>query len=130
MKFIIFVIFITLKSIQSEEQTTSSIETEEIPNNVNFLRQNDDSESSTVHFTELACTGDNMEWLACGPRCSATCGFQPRDARRDSRAVCSPSNESGCYAGCFCKSGYVRLNDRCVLPVNCPRKRLINVTNN
>jgi hypothetical protein len=130
MKLLIFISFVVVvysddDIIRNVEQTTISVN-----KNVNLLRQNDDSESSTVHFTEMACTGDNMEWLSCGPRCSATCGFQPRDARRDSRAVCSPSNESGCYAGCFCKSGYVRFNDRCVLPVNCPRKRLINVTNN
>lgn len=103
-------------------------------NHVNFLRQSDivDSESTTVHFSELACTRDNMEWLACGPRCYQTCGFQPRDGRevaleRKSRAYCASSNDTGCYAGCYCKSGYVRFHDNCVLPIQCPSKRLITV---
>lgn len=129
MKVLFFLLFVSVISADNEvevENTTTTM-SDEVP--MKFLRQNDDSESSTVHFTELACSVDeNAEYLTCGPRCQATCGFQPRDARRDSRAVCTTANDSGCYPGCFCKSGYVKLNDRCVLPVNCPRKYLINVT--
>lgn len=128
------VITTTLPAIIPENDVSN--DESEIPaNHVNFLRQSDtvDNESTTVHFTELACTRNNTEWLACGPRCYQTCGFQPnanraRDVKqRKSRAYCASSNETGCYAGCFCKSGYVRFNDECVLPIQCPSKRLITV---
>lgn len=85
----------------------------------------DESSSSTIisttteHFTQLACTGTNVEWNTCGPRCYQTCAFQPRGTR-SSRAVCESPSLSGCHAGCFCKSGYVRINDNCILPVDCP----------
>lgn len=146
MKFSIFFLVFGFVVVNSADETTDAdivattipavpendVSNDEIPvDHINFLRQSDtaDSESSTAHFTELACTRDNMEWLSCGPRCYQTCGFQPRDAKqqRKSRAVCASSNDTGCYAGCYCKSGYVRLNDNCVLPTMCPRKRLITV---
>lgn len=116
------------------ENDVSSNDNDDVP--VKFLRQSDtvDSESTTVHFSELACTRDNMEWLACGPRCYQTCGYQPRDGRevnsklqRKSKAYCASSNDTGCYAGCYCKSGYVRFHDDCILPIQCPSKRLITV---
>lgn len=109
------------------ENDVSSNDNDDVP--VKFLRQSDtvDSESTTVHFSELACTRDNMEWLACGPRCYQTCGYQPRDGRevnstlqRKSKAYCASSNDTGCYAGCYCKSGYVRFHDDCILPIQCP----------
>jgi Trypsin Inhibitor like cysteine rich domain len=77
--------------------------------------------TSTVHFTQMACTQENMEWNSCGPRCYQTCAFQPRGVRK-SRAVCETASATGCYAACFCKSGYVRINDKCILPVDCPSK--------
>lgn len=77
------------------------------------------SSTTTEHFTQLACTGTNMEYNMCGPRCYQTCAFQPRGTR-SSRAVCESPSSSGCHAGCFCKSGYVRINDNCILPVDCP----------
>lgn len=77
--------------------------------------------SSTLHFTDLACTEPNMEWLSCGPRCYQTCAFQPRGVRK-TRAVCENVSSTGCYVGCFCKSGYVRINEKCILPIDCPGK--------
>lgn len=76
--------------------------------------------TTTVHFTQLACTDNNMEWNSCGPRCYQTCAIQPRLRTRVKRAVCESLVATGCHAGCFCKSGYVRFNDACVLPVDCP----------
>lgn len=77
--------------------------------------------STTVHFTQMACLEDHMVWSSCGPRCYQTCAFQPRGSRR-SRAICESVVSTNCYAGCFCESGYVRLNDKCVLPIDCPSK--------
>lgn len=71
--------------------------------------------------TDDACQEENMEWVGCGPRCYQTCAFQPRGARQG-RAVCElvTNSQAGCYPGCFCKSGFVRLHDKCILPVDCP----------
>lgn len=77
--------------------------------------------TTTLHFTLMACTGDHMQWMSCGPRCFQTCAFQPRGSRQ-SRAICASASSTNCYPGCFCASGYVRLNEKCVLPVDCPRK--------
>lgn len=80
-------------------------------------------ETTTVHFTQEACTGENMEWNTCGPRCYQTCAFQPRGIGREKRSVCEVNPAlSGCYPGCYCKSGYVRLNSKCVLSADCPSK--------
>lgn len=82
--------------------------------------------TTTAHFLENACTEANMEWNTCGPRCYQTCAFQPRGVRR-SRAVCEvATTASGCFTGCFCKKGYVRLNKKCVLSADCPSKFMIN----
>lgn len=77
--------------------------------------------TTTQHFLEAACTDELMEWNPCGPRCYQTCSIQPRGVRR-SRSVCESGMQSanGCYPGCYCKSGYVRLNEKCVLPLDCP----------
>lgn len=78
--------------------------------------------TTTESFLENACTEANMEWNTCGPRCYQTCAFQPRGVRQ-SRAVCEfTMTASGCYVGCFCKKGYVRLNSKCVLSADCPSK--------
>lgn len=81
-------------------------------------------ESSVV---DEACPEDNMEWQPCGPRCYQTCAFQPRGAKQG-RAVCESiaNAQAGCYPGCYCKSGYVRLNDKCILPVDCPSEYKFN----
>lgn len=84
------------------------------------LQARDNELESEVESSMIdeACPEENMEWVSCGPRCYQTCAFQPRGAR----AVCEPvtNAQAGCYPGCFCKSGYVRLNDKCILPVDCP----------
>lgn len=77
--------------------------------------------STTIVAVETGCTDSNMEINTCGPRCYQTCAVQPRGFRR-SRAVCEAVNATGCYPGCFCKSGYVRLNEKCVLAKDCPSK--------
>lgn len=77
--------------------------------------------TTTLHFLEAACDDKNMEWNTCGPRCYQTCAFQPRGVRR-TRAVCETTMPTGCRPGCFCKKGYVRLNDKCVLSDDCPSK--------
>lgn len=98
--------------VEMVDEPTDVPEVDEDPSSTTFA-------TTTAHFTELACSGSHMEWNSCGPRCYQTCAFQPR-GRRSSRAVCEMASLSGCHAGCFCASGYVRLNDKCVLPVDCP----------
>lgn len=78
--------------------------------------------TTTVHFTTEACIGEHMEWHTCGPRCYQTCVIQPRTLRRQKRAVCEANSATNCYPGCFCKTGYVRLNKKCVLSTECPSK--------
>ena len=84
--------------------------------------------TTTLHFTQMACTIDHQEWMSCGPRCYQTCAFQPRGSRV-SRAICEVASVSNCYPGCFCASGYVRLNERCVLPVECPSEYFKSLSN-
>lgn len=97
-----------------------------IEEEANEVASIDDSSSlilstTTPHFLEMACDKENMEWNTCGPRCYQTCAFQPRGVRR-TRAVCEATMPTGCRPGCFCKKGYVRLNDKCVLSDDCPSK--------
>lgn len=86
-----------------------------------LARDNELESEEESSVTDAACPEDNMEWVTCGPRCYQTCAFQPRGAK-EGRAVCESvaSAQGGCYPGCFCKSGYVRLNDKCILPLDCP----------
>jgi hypothetical protein len=79
-------------------------------------------ESSTPHFSELGCTKQNEHYEKCGPRCQQSCAFQMRVSGRNSRAICESVFSGNCHAGCFCDSGYVRFNDECILPIECPSK--------
>lgn len=84
--------------------------------------------TSTDPTSEESCSDENMEWNSCGPRCAQTCAFQPRGVRK-TRAVCEPLlTSNGCYKGCFCKKDFVRLNDKCVLPDNCPSRSTVQVS--
>jgi hypothetical protein len=111
---------VTIQARQNEVEEELEIEAELTDEPV-VTSSTTETTTTTAHFTQLACTGQHMEWNSCGPRCYQTCAFQPQDVRR-SRAVCETPNSSGCHAGCFCKSGFVRFNEKCVLPVDCPSK--------
>lgn len=83
---------------------------------------------STAEYPEHLgdpCPEEHFVWNACGPRCYQTCAFQPKSGDRLSRAVCEAANENNCHTGCFCESGYVRFNDKCVLPIDCPTRACI-----
>jgi hypothetical protein len=108
---------VTMKSRQNDLDYEIEVSSDDDPP-VEAVSQ---SVSTTVHFTQMACTDDNMEWNSCGPRCYQTCAFQPRGSRQ-SRAICELASTTNCYPGCFCASGYVKLNEKCVLPVDCPSK--------
>lgn len=75
----------------------------------------DPEENSTEAFVKTC--GDHETYQECGPRCYQTCTFAPSTLRKP-KAVC----ETGCNPGCYCNSGYVRFNDRCVLPETCPAR--------
>lgn len=82
------------------------------------------AEIPSTQLSDENCTFENMEYKACGPRCYPTCAFQPREATRRARVNCGPASLTGCNAGCFCESGFVRFNDQCILPTDCPSKCL------
>lgn len=108
-------------SIEDFDSVTMQARQNEIEGEVQLEAETEAPVSTTtVHFTKLACTGDNYEWNSCGPRCYQTCVFQPRENIRAAKAVCESATSTGCHPGCFCKSGFVRLNDQCILPVECP----------
>ncbi|CAI9608231.1 unnamed protein product [Staurois parvus] len=60
------------------------------------------------------CTG-NRTYTDCGSACPPTCS----NWREERMCI------DVCVVGCFCKSGYVALDDggksRCVLPKDCPK---------
>lgn len=74
-------------------------------------------ESTTANWVEQGCTKPNEHFEKCGPRCQMSCAFQMRVS---GRAICESVFSGNCHAGCFCDSGYVRFNDECILPVECP----------
>lgn len=121
---------VTERPRENEIEAEKEIKAEEV-STVSYVDEGTSTSTvaatTTAHFTQLACTDENMEWNSCGPRCYQTCAFQPRATQRRSRAVCETMTASGCHAACFCKSGYVRLNDKCVLPMDCPSKLELNL---
>ncbi|KAG5682388.1 hypothetical protein PVAND_011741 [Polypedilum vanderplanki] len=78
--------------------------------------------SSTEHWSTQGCTKPNEYFNSCGPRCVQTCMFQPRANGRTSRAACESIFSGNCNAGCFCVDGYVRFNNQCIKPVDCPTR--------
>lgn len=115
-----------MKSRENELESAVEVKADSVwPAQITVYRDEPLSEfiKTTTAGVDGVCTEANTEWNACGPRCAQTCAYQPRGARK-SRAVCESLliAPSGCYKGCFCISGYVRLNDRCVLSGACPSK--------
>lgn len=55
--------------------------------------------TTTQHWSEKGCTGDNEYYNACGPRCYQTCSFQQRVNGRNTRAVCESIFAGSCHAG-------------------------------
>ena len=114
-----------IKSADNELELAVEVKAESTwPAQIIIYEETSDDELSNSSSTELAleesCTEENMEWNYCGKRCAQSCAFQPRGVRK-TRAICeSLLTSDGCYKGCFCKKDYVRLNDKCVLPINCP----------
>lgn len=80
-------------------------------------------ESTPTLLSELGCTKPNEHFEKCGPRCQQSCAFQMRVS---GRAICESILSGNCHSGCFCDSGYVRFNDECILPTECPSKLILN----
>jgi hypothetical protein len=112
---------VTMKPRQNDVDYEIKVDEIEVISEENSSEPSSTVSTTTLHFTQMACTGEHMEWNTCGPRCYQTCAFQPRGSRQ-SRAICESASTTNCYPGCFCASGYVRLNEKCVLPVDCPSK--------
>ncbi|XP_056399430.1 cysteine-rich venom protein 1-like [Hyla sarda] len=58
------------------------------------------------------CCKGNMIYSECGNDCGRVC-----PTNKPTTIDCT-----SCFPGCFCKTGYRRLGDRCVHPKDCPRK--------
>lgn len=101
---------------ENEGTTTESFDDEESAPVVGTFRS-DSNETAVSESSENKTCSENEIFIKCGPRCYQTCTFQSVNVR-SSRVAC----DSPCIPGCYCASGYVRFNEKCVLPDSCPSK--------
>ncbi|XP_070499771.1 serine protease inhibitor swm-1-like [Chironomus tepperi] len=78
--------------------------------------------STTENLATQGCNKANEYYNACGPRCQQTCSFQQRISGGNTRAICESIFSGSCHPGCYCQDGYVRFNDKCIKPVECPTR--------
>lgn len=75
--------------------------------------------SDTNNTISEECVGlENSEFKKCGTTCVLSCRYIPTISN-----VTVTSNdcvENECIEGCFCKDGFVRYQNKCVLPGDCP----------
>lgn len=65
------------------------------------------------------CIGmENATFQKCGTKCVLSCRFIPNVSNVAVTPNDCESNE--CVEGCFCKVGFVRYEDKCILPKECP----------
>lgn len=75
--------------------------------------------NSSNSSTFEACIGvENAAYRKCGTKCILGCRFTPNIL--DVAVTPNDCENSECVEGCFCKDGYVRLEDKCILPKGCP----------
>lgn len=64
------------------------------------------------------CIGlENALYQKCGTMCISACRFIPES---DLAATLEECDTNECIDGCFCKDGFVRYQDKCILPNECP----------
>lgn len=65
------------------------------------------------------CIGiENAVYQKCGKKCVLGCRFIPNIS--DLAVTLNDCEAAECIEGCFCKDGFVRLHDKCILPKECP----------
>lgn len=71
-------------------------------------------------YVEVCVDAENKEYQKCGNKCVVSC----RDTFSSLNFSIPSDNcsEKKCIEGCFCKHGYVRHHDKCVLAKECPIK--------
>lgn len=61
---------------------------------------------------------NNAAYHKCSSKCVLGCRFIPHIS--DVAVTPNECENSACIDGCFCKVGFVRYKDKCVLPEECP----------
>lgn len=74
--------------------------------------------SSNKTNVELCTNSENKEYRKCGNKCVLSCRY----ALSTSNFSISTENcnETKCIEGCFCKNGFVRHHNKCILSKECP----------
>lgn len=74
--------------------------------------------SSNKTNAEVCSDKENKEYRKCGNKCVLSCQYTLYSSKFPiSNDNC---NKSTCIEGCFCKEGYVRHYDKCILAKECP----------
>lgn len=74
--------------------------------------------SSNKTNAEVCSDGENKEYRKCGNKCVLSCRYTLYSSKFPiSSDECSKKT---CVEGCFCKDGYVRHYDKCILAKECP----------
>lgn len=75
--------------------------------------------SNSSNTASGECIGmGNATYQKCGTKCVLGCRFIPNIS--DVAVIPNDCESSECIEGCFCKVGFVRYEDKCVLPKECP----------
>lgn len=65
------------------------------------------------------CTGlENGTYQKCGTKCVLGCRHTPLSS--DIAVTSTDCEKIECIEGCFCNVGFVRYQDKCILPIECP----------
>lgn len=78
----------------------------------------------TISSNSTAATAcadlDNGVYQVCGKKCILSCRYNP--AILDVAQTSNDCPNTECIEGCFCKVGFVRYRDKCILPKECPQR--------
>lgn len=75
--------------------------------------------NSSNNATTDVCIGmENATYHKCSAKCVLSCRLIPNMS--DVAVTPNECENSACMEGCFCKVGFVRYEDKCVLPKDCP----------
>lgn len=74
--------------------------------------------SSNITKPEVCAGLENAVYQKCGTKCVLACRFTT--IVLDLGATLKECDKNECIEGCFCKDGFVRYQDKCILPKECP----------